>query len=294
MEYQEVIKKICQEENIKLTTVSNNWVNILEYNNKIKFIVGYTFGLNKDSVAKILDDKYALYSVLNNYHLNIIKHHLLYKDYAKDEVKKLFLKYQQDVVIKANLGYAGTEVFHVKNLKKLYQIMDKLFIKNYSLSLCPYYEINYEYRIIVLNKEIKLIYQKIRPIVLGDGVKTYQELLEEFNPQYFQKHFVSKKVLKKGEVKEYSWQFNLSKGAKALLVDNLEVINKLENMVKDILNVIDLNFASIDIVEINNEYKVMEINNGVTLTKFMNMAQENYNLAYNIYKEAIKSLFKEE
>ena len=55
-----------------------------------------------------------------------------------------------------------------------------------------------------------------------------------------------------------------------------------------------INFASIDIALINNkEYKVLEINNGVTLTKFMNVSKNNQQIAFNIYKDAIKTLFED-
>ena len=170
--------------------------------------------------------------------------------------------------------------------------MDKLFIKNYSLSLCPYQDITTEYRIIVLNKDIKLIYKKIKPIVIGDGKSTYQELLERFNPNYFKNKNISHKIIKKGRIKEYNWQFNLSKGAMAQEENNQDVIKELKKIVKMILKVIDINFASIDIALINNEYKVLEINNGVTLTKYMNISFENEKKVYNIYKDAIKELFK--
>lgn len=292
MEYKEVIKKICEEENIKLNIVSNNWIYILEKNNIIKYIVGYTFGLNKDSIAKILDDKYALYSILYKFNIPIIEHNILYKNYNKLLVKELFLKYNKDIVIKANISFGGKDVYHLKSLKELYKVMDKLFIKNYSLSLCPYQDINTEYRIIVLNKDIKLIYKKIKPIVIGDGKSTYQELLERFNPNYFKNKNISHKIIKKGRIKEYNWQFNLSKGAMAKEENNQDVIKELKKIVKMILKVIDINFASIDIALINNEYKVLEINNGVTLTKYMNISFENEKKVYNIYKDAIKELFK--
>ena len=291
MQYQEVIEKICQEEQIKYKKVSNDWIYVLEKNKKIRYIVGYTFGLNQDSIAKILDDKFALYDTLNYHKIPIIEHNLLYKDYDKRIVESLFNKYHHDVVIKANLGCAGQEVFHIKNLDDLYLVMDKLFIKNYSLSLCPYMDIKTEYRVIVLNKKIRLIYGKVKPVVMGNGHSTYQELLEEFNPNFFKNNFVSNEILKDKEKKEYNWQFNLSKGAMPISVDNPRVIHNLEKIVNNILKVMDINFASIDIALIKNDFLVLEINNGVTLTKFMNVSKTNQKIAYDIYKDAIKSLF---
>ena len=126
---------------------------------------------------------------------------------------------------------------------------------------------------------------------MGNGHSTYQELLEEFNPNFFKNNFVSNEILKDKEKKEYNWQFNLSKGAMPISVDNPRVIHNLEKIVNNILKVMDINFASIDIALIKNDFLVLEINNGVTLTKFMNVSKTNQKIAYDIYKDAIKSLF---
>ena len=47
-----------------------------------------------------------------------------------------------------------------------------------------HFKIDSEYRVIVLNNKIELIYEKIRPIIYGDGVSKISTLLKEFNPSY--------------------------------------------------------------------------------------------------------------
>ena len=109
-----IIKEICNELNIKYTFLSKDWVIMLEYKNKTRFLSGYKFDLNKHALGLILDDKYAMYDVLNYKNIPVIKHDIVYKDsnnnlYAKDSkgleyAKKLFYKYQENVVLKINNG----------------------------------------------------------------------------------------------------------------------------------------------------------------------------------------------
>lgn len=291
--YQKILYEICHERNIKITTVSNNWVNILEKDGKRQYVVGSIFdNINPVATSKILDDKYALYDVLTHFNIPIIKHHLLYKDYDKKEVENLFNKYHSDVVIKANQGYGGKDVFHITSKKELFSQMDKLFTKNYSISLCPYYDILKEYRLIVLDKEILLMYYKIKPEVIGDGQKTINELLKEFNPSYFHDIDVSDKVLASGEKYSYNWQFNLSSGANSCL--DIEPSKKviLKNMMEEILKILPVRFCSIDIIETDGDFKVLEINSSVSVSKFMLQHVDGYEIAKNIYAKVIDLLFE--
>ncbi|MDO4996737.1 MAG: hypothetical protein Q4E69_06120, partial [Bacilli bacterium] len=138
-----------------------------------------------------------------------------------------------------------------------------------------------------------LIYQKIKPIVKGNGTSTIKELLIEFNPYYFNDIELDStydRVLELNELYEYDWKFNLSKGAISEVVDNKDTINDLTNIVNSITNKIDIGFASVDIIELpNKEYYVMEINSGVTMKKVINTVGED--IVKNIYKEAINQLF---
>ena len=63
----------------------------------------------------------------------------------------------------------------------MFEVIDKLLESQYSLSLCSVYDIVNEYRVIVLNNEIKLIYGKENAKVIGDGIHTLQELASNFN-----------------------------------------------------------------------------------------------------------------
>lgn len=292
--YSDLIKEICEEENIKYSLVSNGWVRILDKNNKTRFIQGYKFDLNTSALANIFDDKFACFDVLNHFHIPIVFCHLLYKNYDEENLKTLFLKYNKDVVIRANNGTCGRSVFHVLTWDDLIKTLDKLFVSNYSVSLSPFYNIKTEYRIIVLKGKIKLIYGKKRPVVIGDGKKNLQTLLEEFNYNYFKNKKIENRVPLKGEVCEYGWQFNLSRGSVSFIVDNHEVINILSKLVNDIIEKINIQFGSIDIIDVDGNYMVIEINSGVMMDNFMLQQKEGRKIAKSIYKEAIEACFEED
>jgi len=176
-EFNLIIAKICENHNINYKLVSKDWIYILKKNGKVNFINGYKFSLNSQSVGNVLDDKYAFYEILKHFNFPIITHHVFFKNYNVEEANALFNLYNKKVVLKANLGTCGTEVFYIDESKKLKATLDKLLISNFSVSLCPYYEIKAEYRTIILDNEVKVLYGKKRPIVIGDDKSTKKELL---------------------------------------------------------------------------------------------------------------------
>lgn len=293
-EFNEIIKEICEEESIELITYQDNWLKELKKDNITKYIVGYKFSLNNQGISLVVDDKGLFYDVIKN-RLPIIIHHTIFHDYDREEVLKLFHKYNDKVIIKGNIGTCGREVYKIEDEKRLFRIINKLFITQYSISLCPYYEIDKEYRLIVLNNEIKLIYSKERPIIIGDGIKTIKELLLEFNPYYYQDNPVNNEdyIPKINEKIIVEYRFNLSNGAR--VNDNIDDIlkDKLIKLSKEVIKYTNLSFGSIDIIKtIDNKLLIMEANSGVMMNNYLKQTN-NYNVVKDIYKEAIISMFKE-
>ncbi len=143
---------------------------MLEKEGITRFISGYKFDLNGHGFGKIMDDKYATYEVLKRKKIPVIEHHILYSeknknDYAKDcnryeTAYELFEHYNQNIVLKGNIRTCGLEVFHITTKEELTNHLDKLFQKQSSISLCPFYEIKKEYRLIMLENECLLMYAK--------------------------------------------------------------------------------------------------------------------------------------
>lgn len=305
--FKEIIKEICIENNIKYKFLSKDWVIMLEKDGKTRFISGYKFDLNSQSIGLIADDKYALYEVLKSKNIPVIEHKIVYNkknnlDYAigcntYEYVKEYFLKNNNNIVIKPNDGTCGKNVFKVTDVNEIDTILDKIFLKNYSISMCPFYNIKHEYRAIMLDGENKLLYAKYLPIVVGDGNKTIRQLLLEFNYGYFLDKLEDSKydkVLPKDMTFEYNWKFNLSQGSIAKKLNDKLLEDRLMKIAKQVCKEINLKFGSIDIIETtNNELLVLEVNSGVMLENYIRLNPDEYVSAKNIYKEAIGKLFKD-
>lgn len=295
-QFNKIIKQICQEKNIQYQELSDDWIIKLKKENKNRFLVGYKFDLNTQATAEICNDKFALYAVLDSEEIPVIKYNILFKN-EEDRLKKYFEEYNQNVVLKPNNGTCGNNVLHICDYNELKDEYNRLISKCYSVDICPYYEIESEYRVIYLPDK-QHIYKKVRPIIIGDGVHTVKELLIDFNREYFSKEenlknesISAEYIPKLGEIVEYEWRFNLSKGAKIADVEDEEK-DVLMSIVNKIVEVIGVKFVSIDIVKLaNNQYMVMEINSGVMMENLIKLKDDGEKIAKELYGEAIDLMF---
>lgn len=306
--FHDLIKEICEEENIGYQVLSKDWLLMLEKDGITKFICGYKFDLVGHALGNIMDDKYATYEVLLSKNIPVIPHFILFRpsnhcEYAINsndyhQAHLFFQENNQDIVIKANEGTCGNEVYHIQNVHDMDQCLNKLFITNFSVSLCPFYSIKTEYRIIILRNRPVLIYGKRRPIVVGDGKKTIRELLLEFNPYYFQNRLqdvLYSRVLEKNQEYQYSWQFNLSKGSVSFHVDDSKTRDSLFFIVNQVIQELKPGFCSIDIIEtIDGKKLIMELNSGVMMRNYLNFVSNGREVVKNIYKQAVLEMFLDE
>ena len=291
---QSLIKDIADEKNIKFNLISKDWIIILEKDNKIRSIAGYKFDLNNHASGLICDDKYALYDLLKLLNVPVVEHHILFKNYNKKEVEAYFLKHR-NIVIKTNTGTCGNDMYHVNNIDDLFLYIDKLLKNNYSISISPYYDIKNEYRSIILNNNVEIFYGKKKPVVVGNGKSTIYELLCDFNNIYFKDKYddALSRVLKDGEIFEYNWQHNLSKGAIPFEVTDNNLKDKVQSLALDTFKNLNLKFASVDIIELNTgELLVLEVNSGVMMNGYSKLYNDGYSITKNLYSKVIDEMFK--
>ena len=294
--FNEMIKKIGKELGIKVTISQDNWLKILEKDNKTRYITGYQFDLNYHAIGNIMDDKGLFYELLRYKKIPVISQYIIFKDYDKEQVLKYFYEHNQEIIVKGNISNAGKEVFKVSREQELFRVIDKLFLKQFSISLCPYYHIINEYRIIVLDNVIRTIFGKEKPKVVGDGKKTIKELaIKEYDYYILHEDEITNAsyIPKKDEVVELSFKFNLSAGAKSFSNINEDLKTKLEDLAFLVTNNLNISFASVDIIHTEkDELLVLEANSGVTMNKYILQNKDGYEIAYNIYRDAIKLMFK--
>lgn len=295
--FSKLIEEIALENNIKVNKFSDDWIIELNKDGVSKFIVGYKFDNNSSSTSEICNDKYALFSILENSAIPVIKYDLLFNN-NELKLKEFFKTNKQDIVIKPNEGTCGNDVYHVKSEKEALEIYKQL-IKSGYVCICPFYNIQNEYRAICLDGNIEYSYKKVKPIVIGNGKDSLQNLLLQFNESFFsnKSNFEDNEydlnyVPSLGEKIEYEWRFNLSKGAKIQNISKLEQ-DKIEKLAKKAASKVNLNFGSIDIIEtLEGELKIIEINSGVMMENLIKLKDEGYKIAKEIYKKAIIKMFE--
>ena len=297
-EFQELIKEICQEQNITCQALSQDFILKLEKNKQQKYIYAYKFPLNDQGIGLIMDDKYAFYSVLKDLNIKSVEIIPIFPGYDRDTLIS-YLKHHQTVILKPNNGTCGHDVFVINSTRDLFLKLDYLLNKNAPVCLSPYYDIKNEYRLIVLNGQIKVMYGKKRPIIIGDGVSTIKTLLKKFNSYYYSKesnleklNFDLNKVLKKGEELEISFKFNLSGGSTIFDITDKFLEEKLLRIAKKIIKKLNIQFASIDIIDVGHELLVLEANSGVMMDNYRHIHERGHAISKKIYQEAIISLFE--
>lgn len=295
MRYMEnFVREICNEENIMLETFCDSYCMKLSKGNKLTYIYGNIFENNSSAVYKILKDKSAVCELLSKHNIPCAEHFYYYSPSSLDNdalnsIEKL-LKKHKSLVIKPNEGTNGTDVFIVKNKNEFMDLSSQIFKNSKSLTVSPFYEIKHEYRVVMLNGKIMLIFDKVRPFVVGNDKDSIEILVKNKykNPVKIDNNININYIPKSNETILLSWRHNLSFGATPKIVTDKKTIDNITAIALESYNLIQFKFASVDIMETSEgKYQVLEINGSVCMGKFASFSKENYNLVKDIYKKAI-------
>lgn len=264
-----LLKQLCQEMNIKLEMLSYDWILQLTKDGKVRHITRNHFDNNPQASGEIANDKYATYEVLKSQNVPVIEHTMLFNPgtrsrYVQEDegvwqiAHKEFENQNHKVVVKPNDGWEGKEVALCHTKKELEVTIEKLFQKHGTVSICPYYDIETEYRTFYLNGKVELIYGKTKPFVIGDGKASLAELVQKLD-------LPDKKVVRdnlslldlesvpsKGEKIEISWKHNLSGGSIPTVLEKGELYEKIEKLAIQAGKALNMNFATIDIIRTTN------------------------------------------
>ncbi len=299
-----IIKEICSEEKINFKFLSMGYIIELSKNDKVAHIIDNKFDLNGEAGGRIACDKYATYSVLNAQGIPSVEHIMLFNPLTRNNylnengnfsiIQNMFSNHNK-IVIKPNDGSQGKDVFLCETLKDAETAINKIFFKNDSACVSPFYDSEAEYRTFYIDGEIKIIYKKEKPHIVGDGTSTLNQLIEKLN---LPKNSIVKDNLKdvdlgyipkKDEIIELSWKFNLSGGALPVIIDEVSLkYEKIKELAINAGKALNMRFATIDVLETKeNGLMILEINSGVCATKFLEHMPEYYNNIKELYKNAI-------
>ncbi|MFN8673633.1 MAG: hypothetical protein U0457_16315 [Candidatus Sericytochromatia bacterium] len=301
-----IIKELSTEFNFQVNFLSKNWIIEITKDEKIYHIFGYDWDINSSTANLIAKDKAACYTLLSNKNIPSIEHILFLNPQIQtyipekgiwNDILSYAKKYDYNLVCKSNNGSGGNEVFKIKNQKELEFCIHNLFNKNENLALSPFYNIKNEYRVIILKNNVLLIYKKEKPFIIGNGKNSIFELLmNKFkNLDLLELDFIKDNIFNIPNIDEkvfISWKHNLAKGANPIIINEDNQLKK--NLISIALkagNAININFASVDIVEIENQLFVLEINSGIMLENFAKQDKYYYDIAKDVYRNAFKKLF---
>ena len=247
--FYQIIDEICQEENISIEKLSDNWILRLKKDEKQTFFYGKLGNLNSAASGHIASDKAATYSLLTANNIPAIPHFLIHK---KELQKTQSLKKQSyPLIIKPNHGERGIDIFLCKNEKESKEKIANLLDKYESVCFSPYFEAKFEYRCFYLDGKIYFSYRKNKT--------------------------------------DNSIFFNLCRGAKPSLVDQKdEKIKAINKLAIDAAKSIGIRFAAIDILESKTrDFKVLEINQAFGVDKLIDAIPEAYEEIKELYRQAI-------
>jgi len=304
----EIIRNVCTELNFHFSLFSQGWIIEVKHKNITKYIFGYSFPLNQDTASKICNDKSATYEILHQNGIPAIPHHLfhLYTEFFPASgnwsvLMELFKKYGGKLVVKPNEGTGGNGVYIAKNQAELELLVHRTLKSRHTFCVSPFIEIGDEYRVIVLDGNIQLVYRKVIPNITGDGKSSILELLGK------QVTGISEQMIRHlddigmalDSVPEYGveiqlhWKHNLGQGAEVDLLIEEEIKEQMITLALNAAQAVGITFASVDIVrDYQGNLMVIEINSGVMLVNFSLSGDSEYELAKSIYAKAIQKMMQ--
>jgi len=258
------IKEICQEEGIHFESLSQDYIARLTKGDATRHVLWSNWDINHAAADRVACDKCACYTVLDHCDVQAIPHHLLKHPFRRQgwtgekgtwtQALGYFDSYNQKVVLKPNLGTNGQNIYYCDTLQTLEAAAHAIFETSPDIALSPFYKIKTEYRVFYVNDDCPLVYGK--------------------------------------QPSDDNWRHNLSQGATAFELVDEDKLNKLKALAVRAAKAISINFATIDITELENgELAIMEINSGVQARQLLEQKPHLYPVVKDIYAAAIQGMF---
>ncbi len=167
-----------------------------------------------------------------------------------EAMRALLRQHPQGVVVKPNEGTSGRLVFKVTNEAELDDAAREIFASHLSLAISPYVEIEEEVRVVLIDDTPLVVYAKQRGA---------------------------------------DWRHNLDLGARPVLLPPGAARDACVALAISAAQAIGIRFASVDIVRVADEWKVLEINSGVMMET---LGRHHPELVQAAYTAALDKVFE--
>ena len=255
----DAVRRYCRAHGIACEVKSDGWLIVMERAGRRRFAFGYDVGLNSAMAHRLATDKSATSEVLAFAGIACIPHtpflspklgkHVT-PEGSRDVMLGLLRAHPQGLVLKPNDGTSGRSVFRVTREAELDHAASDILSSHLSLAISPYVEIEEEVRVILLDDVPQVVYRKQR----GSD-----------------------------------WRHNLDFGARPVLLEHGEARDASVTIAIASAKAIGIRFASIDVVHVEGEWKVLEINSGVMMEALGKLHPE---LVYATYHAALDRVFE--
>jgi glutathione synthase/RimK-type ligase-like ATP-grasp enzyme len=257
----QAIRSYGARHGIDVDVRSGGWLIAMRHGEMRRFAFGYDIGLNSAIAHRLANDKSATAEALSLARVPCIPHHLFLNPKLgrnvvgadwREAMLGLLHDNPQGVVVKPNEGTSGRSVFKVTTETDLDRAAGEVFSMSTGLVISPYVEIEDEVRVILLDDVPRVVYSKQRGA---------------------------------------DWRHNLDAGAKPMLLEDGEVRMACVKLAIDAASAIGIAFASIDVVRVEGDWRVLEINSGVMMEALGNL---HPGLVQATYDAALDRVFGEE
>lgn len=247
---------------IELDWYSQHWIAQLRKAGEQRHIIGYTFPVNSAVAAHLAADKAAASTLLDRAAVPHVHHHLLRygsgEQLERDAIA-LLDEVPLPLVVKPCTGSGGRDVIRVATIPEYLATVAYLGPTHRAVAVSPWVPVRREYRVVRLSGHTELIFEKVlRPgaDLTGDG-----------------------------------WRHNLKHGAEPVVRTAPELAGPLGALAGAAMTALGIAFASVDVVESDAGYQVIEINGGVSLERFSRAREEHFQLAGEVYRNAVRACF---
>lgn len=256
--YLSLIQNSVKIDGVSFEEVSPNYLYRAIFNDQSFLMHDVEIGLNNSAATKTAMSKSGTYDTLSYYGVPAIEHKFLMntnsrfnKSNAFEIAQKQFYKWNENVVLKQDNGSQGSNVYKITTVAELEDTLHRLFNMNVNGAISPYQPSTYEYRIVTLKNEPKLLLAKERTT---------------------------------------SWKHNLVSGALSVDVPDKK-IPLLSDLANKASIALELDFCTVDILETATGLLVLEINEQVMLDEYCKNNTLRQQKVAALYREAILTRF---
>lgn len=247
----ELLREVCHELGFHYRAFSDDWVIEITNSGRTRRVIGYKFDNNAAAAASIAQDKAAAYEVFSIYGVPAVPHYLVREAAGTFTVPSRLS--EGDVVVKPLMGTGGRGVRRFASSHQAEQHMTETFGEAWAVS--PYYAIDREVRIILLDTIPLLSYEKVVSSE-HDGMK----------------------------------YFNLGRGATAR---EFAPDNELRQLAVAAVKALGLRVAAVDCVQLTTgEWLVMEANDGIMMEYYGRMSPTHRQHAIDVYRHIVTAMMK--